>query len=69
VVGRVLLIALGRGVQENDGGQVGYAALNEKTGQNGVGADDFMSWAQVARLNGNKYAQVYGERPQKVGHR
>jgi hypothetical protein len=56
----------GRGVNENDEGKVGYGALNEKTGQKGVGADDFMSWAQVAKLNNNKYIQVYGERPTKA---
>lgn len=56
----------GKGVNENEKGEVGYGALNEKTGQKGVGANDFMPWEQVARLNGSKYVQLYGERPKKV---
>ena len=59
----------GRGVNEDDKGKVGYGALNAQKGQGGVGANDFMPWAQVARLNGNKYVQLYGERAQKVKKR
>jgi hypothetical protein len=44
---------------DKTGETVGYRALNDKQGQGGVGADGFMPWADVARMNANKYVQIY----------
>jgi hypothetical protein len=57
----------GRGLAADEQGQVAYSALNEKKGQGGVGADNHMPWDQVAKLNSNKYVQLYGEKAEKVG--
>lgn len=54
----------GGGLQANDEGNVGYARLNEKKGQGGVGENGLMSWDQVARMNKNKYVQLYASKGQ-----
>jgi hypothetical protein len=51
----------GAGLTTTDktGENIGYRAVNEKQGQGGVGADGLMPWADVARMNANKYVQIY----------
>lgn len=54
----------GGGLQADNGGNVGYAKLNEKQGQGGVGENGLMTWDQVARMNKNKYVQLYATKGQ-----
>ncbi len=54
----------GAGVQADEAGTVGYSKLNEKQGQGGVGANGLLSWEQVARMNKNKYVQLYATKGQ-----
>ena len=49
----------GGGLQADDKGTVGYAKLNEQKGQGGVGENGLMTWDQVAKMNKNKYVQLY----------
>lgn len=52
----------GAGVQADDKGNVGYTKLNEQQGQKGVGENGFLPWAQVAKMNKNKYVQLYASK-------
>lgn len=49
----------GAGVQADEKGNVGYTRLNDQQGQKGVGENGLLTWAQVAKMNKNKYVQVY----------
>lgn len=55
----------GGGVQADKDGNVGYAALNEQKGQDGVGENGFLPWEQVATMNKNKYVQLYATKAPK----
>lgn len=56
----------GAGLQSDDKGNVGYQKLNAQNGQAGVGEDGFMPWDQVAKMNKNKYVQLYAAKAPKA---